>query len=116
VPAGSAVSPGHLPQRRPQPGTATACSRHLRRQPDLRLLGARLLPLAKHNGRGVRPIAIGEVWYWLAWLCALAACPNVGCNSMWHLSVLVIDVAEVSKGSLELFCLCRHAEGNNERR
>jgi hypothetical protein len=26
-----------------------------------RLLDARLLPLAKPNGRGVRPIAIGEV-------------------------------------------------------
>jgi hypothetical protein len=26
----------------------------------------------------VRPIAIGEVWYRLAALCALAACPNIG--------------------------------------
>jgi hypothetical protein len=39
---------------------------------------SRLLPLAKPNGRGVRPIAIGEVWYRLAALCALAACPNAG--------------------------------------
>jgi hypothetical protein len=43
-----------------------------------RLLDARLLPLAKPNGRGVRPIAIGEVWCRLAALCALAACPNAG--------------------------------------
>jgi hypothetical protein len=43
-----------------------------------RLLDARLLPLAKPNSRGVRPIAIGEVWYRLTALCALAACPNIG--------------------------------------
>jgi hypothetical protein len=43
-----------------------------------RLLEAGLLPLAKPNGRGVRPIAIGEVWCRLAALCALAACPNAG--------------------------------------
>jgi hypothetical protein len=43
-----------------------------------RLLDARLLLLAKPNSRGVRPIAIGEVWYRLAALCALAACPNAG--------------------------------------
>jgi hypothetical protein len=43
-----------------------------------RLLEARLLPLAKPNGHGVRPIAIGEVWFLLAALCALAACPNAG--------------------------------------
>jgi hypothetical protein len=43
-----------------------------------RRLEARLLPLAKLNGRGVRPIAIGEVWYRIAALCALAACPNAG--------------------------------------
>jgi hypothetical protein len=43
-----------------------------------RLLEARLLPVAKPNGRGVRPIAIGEVWYRLAALRALAACPNAG--------------------------------------
>jgi hypothetical protein len=41
-----------------------------------RLLDARLLPLAKPNGHGVRPIAIGEVWYRLAALCALATCPT----------------------------------------
>jgi hypothetical protein len=40
-----------------------------------RLLDARLLPLSKPSG-GVRPIAIGEVWYRLAALCALAACPD----------------------------------------
>jgi hypothetical protein len=34
VPAGGAVRPGRLPQRRPQPGTATARSGHLGRQPD----------------------------------------------------------------------------------
>jgi hypothetical protein len=43
-----------------------------------RLLDAHLLPLAKPNGRGVRLIAMGEVWYRLASLCTLAACPNAG--------------------------------------
>jgi hypothetical protein len=43
-----------------------------------RLLNARLLPLAKPNSRGVRSITIREVWYRLAALCALAACPNAG--------------------------------------
>jgi hypothetical protein len=42
-----------------------------------RLLDARLLPLEKPSS-GVRPIAVGEVWYRLAALCALAACPNAG--------------------------------------
>jgi hypothetical protein len=42
-----------------------------------RLLDARLLPIAKPAG-GIRPIAIGEVWYRLAALCALAACPEAG--------------------------------------
>jgi hypothetical protein len=41
-------------------------------------MDARLLPLAKPNGRGVRPNAIGEVWYRLVALCALATCPNAG--------------------------------------
>jgi hypothetical protein len=53
-----------------------------------RLLDARLLPLAKPHGRGVRPIAIGEVWYRLAALCALAACPNIG-RSMAPLQLAV---------------------------
>jgi hypothetical protein len=52
-----------------------------------RLLDARLLPLAKPSG-GVRPIAIGEVWYRLAALCALAACPNAG-SSLAPLQVAV---------------------------
>jgi hypothetical protein len=43
-----------------------------------RLLDARLLLVAKPNDRGVRLIATGEVWYQLAALCALAACPNAG--------------------------------------
>jgi hypothetical protein len=38
-----------------------------------RLLDAHLLPLAKPNGRGVRPIPVGEVWYRLVVLCAPAA-------------------------------------------
>jgi hypothetical protein len=46
--------------------------------PDLpRLLDARIILLAKpHNG--VRPIAISKVWYRLAALCALTACPDTG--------------------------------------
>jgi hypothetical protein len=40
-----------------------------------RLLDARLLPFAKPSG-GIRPIAVGEVWYRLAALCSLAACPE----------------------------------------
>ncbi len=41
------------------------------------LTDARLLAFEKPGG-GVRPIAIGEVWYRLAGLCALKALPNVG--------------------------------------
>ena len=39
------------------------------------LLAARLIPLRKPNG-GVRPIAIGEVWFRLAGICAMEACPG----------------------------------------
>jgi hypothetical protein len=44
--AGSAVRPGRLPQRPPQPGTATACSEHLGRQPD-----CQPRPTGRHGGR-----------------------------------------------------------------
>jgi len=38
----------------------------------------RLIALHKKGGRGIRPIAIGEVWARLAALCALKACPSLG--------------------------------------
>ena len=41
------------------------------------LLDSSLIGLQKPDG-GVRPIAIGEVWYRLAGLCALTACNEVG--------------------------------------
>jgi hypothetical protein len=41
------------------------------------LLQSTLLPISKPCG-GIRPIAIGEVWYRLAGLCALATCKDVG--------------------------------------
>jgi hypothetical protein len=41
------------------------------------LLQSTLLPISKPRG-GIRPIAIGEVWYRLAGLCALATCKDVG--------------------------------------
>jgi hypothetical protein len=41
------------------------------------LLQATLIPVKKATG-GVRPVAVGEVWYCLAALCALAACPAHG--------------------------------------
>ena len=41
------------------------------------LLDSTLIALVKPGG-GLRPIAIGEVWYRLAGLCAMAACPNAG--------------------------------------
>jgi hypothetical protein len=50
-------------------------------------LDARLLPLEKPSS-GIRPIAVGEVWYRLAALCALAACPNAG-HSLVALQVIV---------------------------
>jgi hypothetical protein len=40
-----------------------------------RLLDARLFPLEKPSGR-VRPIAVGELWYWLTALCALVVRPG----------------------------------------
>jgi hypothetical protein len=52
-----------------------------------RLLDARFLPLEKPSS-GVRPIAVGEVWYWLAALCALAACPNAS-RSLLSLQVAI---------------------------
>jgi hypothetical protein len=48
---------------------------------------ARLLPLENPSG-GVRPIAVGKVWYRGAALCALAACPNTG-RSLVPLQVAV---------------------------
>jgi hypothetical protein len=47
----------------------------------------RLLPLAKPCS-GVRPIAVGEVWYLLAALCDLATCPNAG-GSLLPLQVAI---------------------------
>jgi hypothetical protein len=41
------------------------------------LLDTRLLTFSKPFG-GLGPIAIGEVWYRLAALCALVACPDAG--------------------------------------
>ena len=41
------------------------------------LLDSSLIGLQKPHG-GVRPIAVGEVWYRLATLCALTACENAG--------------------------------------
>jgi hypothetical protein len=41
------------------------------------LFATNLLPVAKPQG-GVRPIAVSEVWYQPACLCALTACPAVG--------------------------------------
>jgi hypothetical protein len=47
--------------------------------PDIPSLHASaLIALAKPGGRGVRPIAIGEVWVRLASLCAMAACQDAG--------------------------------------
>lgn len=42
------------------------------------LLDASLIGLQKPNNGGVRPIAVGEVWYRFAALCALTACEEVG--------------------------------------
>ncbi len=42
------------------------------------LLDSTLIGLEKPGGRGVRPIAIGEVWLRLAGLCAMASCPGAG--------------------------------------
>jgi hypothetical protein len=52
-----------------------------------RLLDARLLRPEKLSG-AARPIAVGEVWYRLAALCALAACPSAG-SSLVPLQVAV---------------------------
>jgi hypothetical protein len=41
------------------------------------LLYSTLLPISKPCG-GIQPIAIGEVWYRLAGLCALSTCKDVG--------------------------------------
>jgi hypothetical protein len=49
-------------------------------------LDARLLSLQKPSG-GVCLIAVGEVWYPLAALCALAACPNAGSSLVSHPSL-----------------------------
>jgi hypothetical protein len=47
--------------------------------PNLPSLSASaLIALKKPGGRGVRPIAVGEVWLRLASLCAMAACPDTG--------------------------------------
>jgi hypothetical protein len=60
-----------------------------------RLLDARIIPLAKaHNG--VRPITFGEVWYRLAALCALAACPDAG------RSLAPLQVAEGTSGGSQI--------------
>ena len=42
------------------------------------LLDSRLIGLEKPGGRGLRPIAIGEVFFRLAGLCAMAARPGAG--------------------------------------
>jgi hypothetical protein len=42
------------------------------------LLDSTLIGLEKPDNRGLRPIAIGEVWFRLAGLCAMAACPGAG--------------------------------------
>jgi hypothetical protein len=42
------------------------------------LLDSTLIGLHKPGGRGIRPIAIPEVWYRLAGLCAKKACPGIG--------------------------------------
>jgi hypothetical protein len=45
--------------------------------PNLPSLSASaLIAIEKPGGRGVRPIAVGEVWLRLASLCAMAACPD----------------------------------------
>jgi hypothetical protein len=47
--------------------------------PDVpELLDSRLIGLQKPGGRGLRPIAIGEVFFRLAGLCAMAAQPGAG--------------------------------------
>jgi hypothetical protein len=47
--------------------------------PDIPFLHASaLIALAKPRGRGMRPIAIGEVWVRLASVCAMAACQDAG--------------------------------------
>jgi hypothetical protein len=56
-------------------------------------LDACLLPLEKPSV-GVRPIVVGEVWYRLAPLCALATCPNAGCSL-----VTLQDAVSVPGGS-----------------
>lgn len=42
------------------------------------LLDSTLIGLEKPEGRGIRPIAVGEVWFRLAGLCAMASCPGAG--------------------------------------
>jgi hypothetical protein len=88
LPHGSAVEPSGWTYEHIKAATSTsegacvavlrlvaAVCRDLPHRPHL--LDARLLPLAKPFGV-VRPIAVGEVWYWITVLVALASCPNAG--------------------------------------
>ncbi len=40
------------------------------------LVASHLIALRKPGGRGIRPLAVGEVWLRLAGLCAMQACPS----------------------------------------